>query len=211
MQTHWDAAQIVAMEQRYRAAFINSLGGFKSGCLVGTTNMEQQENLAIFNSIVHLGANPALIGMIVRPDSVERHTYENIVATKYYTLNHINQGIYKQAHQTAARYPRNISEFEATNLQAIYKDNFFAPYVQESHIQIGLECKDCMPITINNTILVIGQIQHIYVPDNCLAADGFIDLAQAGTLAISGLDSYHSTQQISRLSYAKPDTTPKEL
>ena len=84
---HFD--DLMNMEQRKRANLINSIGGFKSVCLIGTTNNENQNNLAIFNSIVHIGANPPLIGFFVRPDSVERHTLANILNTEYYTINHI--------------------------------------------------------------------------------------------------------------------------
>ena len=46
------------MEDRKRIALINSLSGFKSLNLIGTINNQGQTNLAIFNSVVHIGANP---------------------------------------------------------------------------------------------------------------------------------------------------------
>ena len=54
--------------------------------------------------------------MIIRPNSVNRHTLENIMETNCYTINHINKDIYKKAHQTSARYPKEISEFDAVGL-----------------------------------------------------------------------------------------------
>jgi len=208
---HFALEQILQMEQRYRAAFINSLGGFKSICLVGTKNKNAQSNLAIFNSIVHIGAHPPLMGMIVRPDSVERHTYENIVETKYYTLNHIHENIYKQAHQSSARYSREQSEFLACGLTEEFKNNFFAPYVKESHIQIGLELKEEIKIKSNATILILGEVKHVYLPVGAQNPDGFIDLEKFGSIAGSGLDSYHRTNKIARLSYAKPNTELKTI
>ena len=203
---HFD--DIIQMEQRKRANLINSIGGFKSVCLIGTVNNENQTNLAIFNSIVHIGANPPLIGFFVRPDSVERHTLANILLTEYYTINHINESIYKQAHQTAARYEKDISEFEATQLTAEFKDNFKAPFVQESFIQLGVQLKEKITIESNQTILIIGEIKLINYPTNCMENDGFINLEKAQTITCSGLDSYYKTTKIARLSYAKPNTTP---
>jgi flavin reductase (DIM6/NTAB) family NADH-FMN oxidoreductase RutF len=55
----------------------------------------------------------------------------------------------------------------------------------------------------NGTVLVIGEIVHIRIPENSLATDGHIDLESAGTLTCSGLDSYHSTRMIARLPRAK--------
>jgi flavin reductase (DIM6/NTAB) family NADH-FMN oxidoreductase RutF len=203
---HFD--DLMNMEQRKRANLINSIGGFKSVCLIGTTNNENQNNLAIFNSIVHIGANPPLIGFFVRPDSVERHTLANILNTEYYTINHINETIYKQAHQTAARYEKEVSEFEATQLTAEFKDNFKAPFVQESFIQLGVQLKEKITIQSNQTILLIGEIKLINYPSDCMENDGFINLEKAQTITCSGLDSYYKTTKIARLSYAKPNTTP---
>lgn len=196
--------QLLQMEQRKRAQFINSIGGFKSVCLIGTINEEGKTNVAIFNSIVHIGANPPLIGFIMRPDTVERHTLNNILNTGYYTMNHLNQAIYKQGHQTSAKYPKEISEFDATGLTPLFQNSFKAPYVAETHIQLGIEFKERINLAINNTILMIGEIKEIYFPEDCLEADGFLNIEKAGTLACTGLDSYHTTQIIERLPYAKP-------
>lgn len=199
------------MESRFRASFINSLGGFKSVILIGTKNYSGQENLAIFNSLIHLGANPALCAFIVRPDLSPRHTLENILETKYYTINHLTENIYKAAHQTSAGYPKENSEFEKVGLKPEYEKTFFAPYVKESLIKFGCEFVQKIPIELNGTTLIIGKIIEIYIPENCIRKDGFVDIEQAGTLTVSGLDSYHNTKKIARLSYAKPDLIPAEL
>ena len=196
--------EIDQMEQRFRASFINSITGFKSVVLIGTRNKVNQENLAIFNSIVHLGSNPALIGMIIRPDSVERHTLENIEETGFYTINHILESFVEQAHHTSARYLRNVSEFEASGLTPSYKDDFFAPFVKESNVQIGMEFKTKINIPINNTLMIIGQIKSISLPEKAISTDGYIDLEITKTITNSGLDSYHRTERIVRLPYAKP-------
>ena len=119
------------MEQRYRATFINSLGGFKSVCMIGTKNNLHQTNLAVFNSVVHIGANPPLIGFVARPAVTERHTLENLLETGFYTINHITPAIYKQAHQSSARYDRQVSEFGAVSLETEYQNDFAAPFVKE--------------------------------------------------------------------------------
>jgi flavin reductase (DIM6/NTAB) family NADH-FMN oxidoreductase RutF len=202
---------LLSFDKRFRANFINSLSGFKSVNLVGTKNKKNQSNLAIFNSVFHLGAHPPLMGLIVRPDSVERHTYENILETNFYTLNHLNKTIYAKAHQTSARYPRETSEFEATSLTEVYKDDFFAPFVKESHIKIGLELKEKINLKINDTILLIGEIKQVHLPEETILADGFVDIEKAGSITCSGLDSYHTTQKLERLSNAKPNTFPSAV
>jgi flavin reductase (DIM6/NTAB) family NADH-FMN oxidoreductase RutF len=204
-QIHIDYNQILQLEKQKRVHLINSLGGFKSVALVGTSDENKNSNLAIFSSFFHIGANPPLIGLIFRPSPPERDTMRNILDTGFYTINHINEAIFKKAHQTSARYEKGVSEFDATGLNSEYKNNFFAPFVAESNIQLGIEFKEKVDISINNTIMIVGEIVQIYVPENCLLDDGFIDLEKANTITCSGLDSYHKTLQLDRLSYAKPD------
>ena len=179
--------------------------------LIRRTNNEGQENLAIFNSLIHIGANPALCAFIVRPDVSPRHTLENIIETGYYTINHLNFDIYKSAHQTSARYPRESSEYEATGLKTEYISGFFSPFVAESKVKFGCEFVQRINIELNGTSLIIGKIVQISVPENCILEDGFVDIEKAGSLTVSGLDSYHSTSRIARLSYAKPNKFPEEI
>jgi flavin reductase (DIM6/NTAB) family NADH-FMN oxidoreductase RutF len=202
IKNNYTQGDIENMKTRFRTNFINSLSGFKSANLIGTANETGLTNLAVFSSVVHIGANPALLGFISRPHSTPRHTLENILATKYFTINSIAADFIAQAHQTSARY--QISEFEATGLTAEYRDGFFAPFVQEAVIKIGLSLADIIDISLNDTKLVIGKIECLYLPENIILADGNIDLEAAETVTISSLDTYHRTQKIARFPYAKP-------
>jgi len=204
MNTTLNFVQLMDMEQRKRAQLINSISGFRSVALIGTTDAKGQTNLAIFSSIVHIGSNPPLLSFIMRPDSVERHTLTNILDTGFYTINHINADMYEKAHQTSARYPKSVSEFDAAQLTPVFKNDFVAPFVAESQIQIGMEFRERIEININQTSMIIGEIKFVHYPTSCLLEDGFIDIEKAGTITSTGLDSYHTTQVLKRLEYAKP-------
>jgi flavin reductase (DIM6/NTAB) family NADH-FMN oxidoreductase RutF len=204
MLIHFTNQQIAETEERKRTALVNSLSGFKSLNLIGTVNKYGQTNLAVFNSVMHIGANPSLMGFISRPDSVERHTLENIQQTGYYTINHVNKEIFEKAHQTSARYKREQSEFEASGLTAEYRNNFSAPFVQESSIQIGLILKEIVSVKSNGTHLIVGEITDLYFPEEIWDETGILDIEKAGTVAGSSLDGYHTTQLLKRMKYAKP-------
>jgi flavin reductase (DIM6/NTAB) family NADH-FMN oxidoreductase RutF len=197
------------MERFYRANLINSLSGFKSLNLVGTVNKTGQANLAIFSQVFHIGANPPLIGILFRPDVGERHTLHNLLDTGYFTLNHVQESFYRQAHQTSARY--QDSEFEACGFTPLYSAVLPAPYVAEAAIRIGLQFKERTDIRLNGTILIIGEVQEVTFPADCLAEDGYLDIEKAGSITASGLDGYHTTQSLARLAYAKPDLPVREL
>ncbi len=205
-----ESREIIEMESRYRVHFINSLSGFKSANLVATVDKKGRENLSIVSSCFHLGADPALIGFVSRPHSVPRHTLENILETEYYSINHVNKDIIKNAHQTSARYEKEESEFLHCKLTSTYEKNFKAPFVEESKIKIGLKKEEVIRLK-NNTELVIGKIELVIIPQNCLKKDGFIDIEKSESICVSGLDSYHFTNKVARLSYAKKNKDLEEL
>jgi flavin reductase (DIM6/NTAB) family NADH-FMN oxidoreductase RutF len=202
---------ILAFEKPYRTNFVNSLSGFKSANLISTISKEGKTNLAIFSSVIHVGANPPAIGFLMRPVSVERHTYNNIKETSYFTINHINKDIFKKAHQTSARYDKDVSEFDECGLTPEFSDTIKAPYVKEAKIKIGCRFFEEHEIKFNGTIFMVGEILEVILPDDVIGTDGFVDIEKAETIAISGLDSYHETKRIARLSYAKPGIEPKEI
>lgn len=194
---------ILSLEKYYRRNLINSISGYKSANLIATHNEEGQSNLAIFSSMVHVGATPPLQGIISRPDSVPRHTLENIRETGFYTINHVHEGMIEAAHQSSARYEG--SEFEATGLTECYLGDFPAPFVKESKIKIGLALKEILPIQLNGTYFIIGQIVYLDIADDLVKSDGLLDLNAAKSICVNGLDEYHLPQKLARFSYAKPD------
>ena len=202
---HITRGEIQSLNQRYRAQLINSLSGFKSANLIGTQDANGKSNLAIISSVVHLGASPALVGFIMRPDNGERHTLDNIITSKHYTINQVSADIYQQAHQCSARIPRQESEFTHTGLSAHYVGNINAPFVKESHIKYAVKVKEILPIELNNTQFIIGEIIHIICHKKAIQSDGYIDLEATNAVSVSGLDSYHKSSRLSRLSYAKPN------
>ena len=193
---------ILEFEKLFRTKLINSLAGIREVTLIGTKSKEGQENVAIFNSLIHLGANPPLFGFISRPDSVERDTLRNIKETESYSLNFIDKNWIKEAHQTSARYSQESSEFEATGLKSEYLGKCFAPFVKEATIKIEMKLQQILNIEINNTIMVIGQIENLHIPEERIAEDGLVN---ADHLLLSGgLDAYYSSEFIQQLAYAKP-------
>lgn len=205
----WTEDTLNTLDKQFRTNLINSLSGYKSVNLIGTQNSSGKTNLALFSSVVHLGADPALIGIISRPDSVPRHTLDNIKATGFYTINHATESMLDQAHQTSARYEQ--SEFDATGLTPECEADFSAPFVKESPVKLGVELKEIIPIRHNGTYLIVGKIVTIQLPSEALFTSGNVDLNQLKTLCVSGLDTYHLPQKVKRLGYAKPDKKPESI
>ncbi|MFN2329290.1 MAG: flavin reductase family protein [Chromatocurvus sp.] len=206
-----DDQSIAALDKRYRAALINAVTGFKPANLIGTADAEGHSNLAIMSSVVHLGSRPPLLGLLIRPNPVDRHTLDNILETGCYTINHVGEHFIDAAHQTAARYPRDVSEFDATGLTVQWHDGFPAPFVGEATIRMGLCLREHQELAINGTHFIIGEIVLLEAPDDCVDSEGRLDLVRAGTVALSGLDTYHAARALKVMAYASPESAPQDI
>jgi flavin reductase (DIM6/NTAB) family NADH-FMN oxidoreductase RutF len=191
------------LDDRYKIKLINSLSGAKSANLIGTVSNNGQENVSIVSSVFHLGASPALMGFIIRPDSTPRDTLNNIRENGSFTINHVNEKIMIKSHQTSARYESNISEFKECGLTPEYLKDHKAPYVKESHIKVALKLIREEKLIENGTHLIIAKITNIITPENIIEKDGHLNIQKAGSLAVTGLDEYQSLFSYGRLSYAK--------
>lgn len=204
MLQHYSLEAMEDWDRFKRANLINSLSGFKSTHLIGTVGLDGVLNLGLFHNIVHLGADPALIGYVNRPREAAPHTLANIEATGQYTMNAISAPWVQAAHQCSAKYPVEVSEFEATGLTPLFRDGLKAPFVAESSIQYGMELVEIIPITYNNTFFVIGKITGIWVQASLVGEDGFIDLSEGEIVTTAGIDAYYTTTLLQRFPYAKP-------
>ncbi|HQR93642.1 MAG: flavin oxidoreductase [Bacteroidetes bacterium 24-39-8] len=195
---------LTGLDKEFRRAFINSLAGFRQAVLVGSISAEGKTNLAIFNSLIHLGANPALFGLINRPDTVPRDTLQNIQSTGFYSLNYVSGADYQKAHQTSARYPTGVSEFEQVGFEEVFHDGFAAPFVAGAIVQIAMKFEERIDIQRNGTVMIVGSIQEVRIDHSLVEADGFVNLSAAGVLVSQGLDAYFTASPLGRLPYAKP-------
>jgi flavin reductase (DIM6/NTAB) family NADH-FMN oxidoreductase RutF len=208
---HFSQKDLQKMPSRFRANLINSCTGYKSCNLLGTVSSSGTSNLALFNSVVHIGSNPAMLGFILRPLTVRRDTYANFKEVGCFTVNQVPYGIIKDAHHTAAKYPQGISEFSKTALTEEYLDNFEAPYVKESQIKIGCEYLNEYHIAENGCLMIVGAIKHLYLPQEIIHKDGWVQLDKANSVAAIGLDGYALPKLIDRFAYAQPDEETKSL
>ncbi len=205
---HISINEIKDWDRFYRSNFINCLSGFKPVSLIGTVNKDQEPNLSIFSNIIHIGADPALIGFINRPHAASPHTIANIEATKQFTINHIQSTFVSKAHQTSAKYEARINEFKETGLTEIYRNNFKAPFVSESNIQFALELVEIISIKCNGTFMVIGSLKDVYLNKELILNDGFIDIQKSGSIVSLGIDAYYSCEPVERYEYARVNTSP---
>lgn len=199
-----DRSEIEKMGRIERLNLINSCTGYKSANLIATINNEGRTNVAVFSSITHLGSDPALIGFILRPTTVPRHTYQNLKEYGYFSVNHITAEQISDAHHTSANYPEEVSEFDMTNLDAVYHGGCPVPFVKGSPVKMLCKYVNEYLIEENGCIHVIASIEALFYEEELLTEDKWLQLDKGNVVAINGLDGYALPKLLERFSYARP-------
>ena len=200
---------IYNLNKIYRINLINSCSGFKSANLLGTISEEGITNVAVFSSVTHLGSSPPTLGFILRPTTVPRNTYKNLKDLGHFTINHIWEDVIEDAHHTSAKYADEISEFDMTNLEPEFKGAHKAPFVKDAPVQMSMKFIEEIYVPSNDVMLIVAQIEELYVKDELLENDGLINLSKGNVSTINGLDTYAIPKFKKQLSYQRPKEIKK--
>lgn len=197
MKTVYRPEEWAAWSDRYRAQFFNSLYGGRLVAML-CTETEQGANVCPVSQILHVGASPASVGILLRPESDRHQTRALLDAKRPTSLHWMPSEKLHEAHQCSAAYPAHASEAEAVGWT-------FHPYpmssLEEALISVQLDWKETHPL-FNGTALYVfhlTSIQTSIVPRE----DGFWDF-QGGLLHSQGLDHYGRFESESALPYARP-------
>jgi len=205
----YNKADITKLDRVSRLKLINSITGVKPANLIGTADAQGRSNLAIFSSVIHLGSNPAYIGFVSRPRTEEvGHTYDNILATGSYTINHVHPKFIKNAHYTSGKFDKTVSEFKQCGLTEAYISGCTAPFVAESNFKIAMRFIEAIDIPLNGTVMIIGEVEHVILPEDGMV-DGDVNLETSDSVGISGLNSYYRLEKIGHFPYVRVNETPE--
>lgn len=197
------------MEKVYRLNLVNCLSGIKSVNLVGTISKNNITNLAVISSVIHLSSSPALLGFMQRPATVPRHTYTNIHDTGEYSVNMVSHSFTDKAHYTSANFQDFESEFDQCGLNAQFFSESKAPCVAESPLKILLKFEEEYFIQSSGTLLMVGSIQAVYLPENAVDAAGMIDMEGIEAAGVSGLNTYYKLSKMATYPYARAGQFPE--
>ncbi|RMF48067.1 MAG: flavin oxidoreductase [Bacteroidetes bacterium] len=194
----YSAQDLQAADRSWRINFINSLIGPKNLHVLITRSPTGLLNAAIFNSGLHIGSSPPYVGFLLRPTSVPRHTYENLLHYPYATLNAVTHAFYRQAHATHRKLPASQSELEVVGLETREVPDEDLPYLASSPLTARLHWVEEHLLTVNKTRLLIFAVEIVHVkaePD----PDGFLRLDGLDLVAGSGCDGYWTLHFMGRL------------
>jgi len=207
---HYTESEIKDLNRVTRLKLMNSITGIKSANLIGSVSKSGNTNLAIFSSVVHLGSDPALIALVMRPSNdVKRDTLNNILETKKFTINHVHNAFIENAHYTSLNFKQDQSEFDYCNLESFYIDNYLPPFVKKSKVKIGLKLIEVIPIKSNNCKFIIGEVEHILIDDSInLITEGEVNLEKSSSVGVGGLNSYYTMNKAIQLPFPRLSITP---
>lgn len=203
--------EIEAMEKIYRLNLVNSLSGLKPANLVGTISKDKITNLTVISSVMHLSSSPALLGFMLRPTTVPRHTYTNIHETGEFSINMVDSSFTDKAHYTSAKFDLTQSEFKECGLTEQYFAESKVPCVAESPLKILLKFEEEYFINSSRTILMVGSVQSVHLPDNAVDVSGIIDMELIQAAAVSGLNTYYKVAKLATFPYARVGQFPKKI
>ena len=70
---------------------------------------------------------------------------------------------------------------------------------------MALSFESAIEIPLNGTTLIIGKIIYLSIPNEFVDLAGELDLAQAKTTGISGLNTYYRLEKIGQYPYVRPN------
>ncbi len=152
---------------------------------VSTVGADGVDNLAPHSFTTVAGVDPPTLCFV----SVgTKDTLRNIRASGDFVL-HIGAGSHEAPmNDSATPFPPEVSEIEAAGLTRQPSVRVSAPRVAEA--PIAFECRVSGEHVIGSCTMVFGEVVHISVRADCLAADGLPDAARVAPLARLGRDEW---------------------
>lgn len=125
-------------------------------------------NLAPFSFFNAVGSNPPYVVISIGLNSAGKlkDTMNNINATGQFVVNLVTENLFAAMNISAADFPPDQSELEATRLHTAQSIRIETPRVAEA--QVSMECKlfGVQPLGANT--LVIGEVVMFHVADQLL-------------------------------------------
>ncbi|WP_028835417.1 MULTISPECIES: flavin reductase family protein [unclassified Pseudoalteromonas] len=164
---------------------------------VSTLSGEGVANIAPYSFFTVASCNPPVLSVTqVNPrDNANKDTLNNLLATKECVVNIVSHSLVEQMNQSCANYPRDVSEFDAANIQRTPSQLVSVPSVAASKVRY--ECKLREVITISDEPsggqMMLLDVVGIFLDDTVLV-NGYIDPTRLDAVGKMGGDYFSTTK-----------------
>lgn len=164
---------------------------------VSTLSEEGVANIAPYSFFTVASCNPPVLSVTqVNPrDNANKDTLNNLLATKECVVNIVSHSLVEQMNQSCANYPRDVSEFDAANIQRTPSQLVSVPSAAASKVRY--ECKLREVITISDEPsggqMMLLDVVGIFLDDTVLV-NGYIDPTRLDAVGKMGGDYFSTTK-----------------
>jgi flavin reductase (DIM6/NTAB) family NADH-FMN oxidoreductase RutF len=160
-------------------------------------------NLAPFSYFTAVSADPPVVLFCpsVRQEDPQRRlaahkdTLLNVIATREFVINVVNEGIAERMNLTSAQVPSDLDEFELAGLTPLPSELVKPPRVAESPVQ--MECRLRQIIEVSDRpsggTIVLGEVVRFHVND-ALVENFRIDPEKLAAIGRMGGPTYARTR-----------------
>ncbi|WP_368485426.1 flavin reductase family protein [Pseudoalteromonas sp. SD03] len=164
---------------------------------VSTLSEEGVANISPYSFFTVASCNPPVLSVTqVNPrDNANKDTLNNLLATKECVVNIVSHSLVDQMNQSCANYPRDVSEFDAANIQRTPSQLVSVPSAAASKVRY--ECKLREVITISDEPsggqMMLLDVVGIFLDDTVLV-NGYIDPTRLDAVGKMGGDYFSTTK-----------------
>ena len=200
MSTLLDSTSLNSMERQARTTLINSLSGVRTAFIAITADSHGHLNASTLSNVTHVGAHPAQMSILFRPDNGKRHTLQNFLNGCPLTLVCMPFNQVNLVHEVSMNAPEGTFELDVLEASTCHIEGCPHPLPKDYLYAISLEFVERFSLN-NGCIYTIGQIKSI-ATGAALKVDeeGQISFDTPPTLAI-GLRQYTTTETAIKLPY----------
>ncbi len=142
-------------------------------------------NLAPFSFFNAVSGNPPyIIFSVGLTDSGEqKDTARNVTRNGEFVVNMITEELLNAMNMSAAGFPPDVSELEATGLHDAPSEKINVPRVAEA--QVSMECRLHTPLALGTNTLLVGEIVMFHIADHLIGPklhiNGFTPIGRMGS------------------------------
>jgi len=111
---------------------------------------------------------PTIMISVSRRDGERKDTARNILASREFVVNVVNEALAEKMNLTSAPYPGTVSEIEQAGLTLSSSESISCPRVTESPIQLECTLSHAMEVGNGPSDILFGQIRVFHVSDDVL-------------------------------------------
>jgi hypothetical protein len=204
----FSALALDGLERRDRTGLINAISGIRTAFLA-ISGKDGNWNAGVFTNVTHVGANPASMSILFRPDNGKRHTYTNYKTFKRITLVALPEKEMQRLHDCSASYDASVFEWEHLNGTCTDLSGWTHPIPTTALWAVELEWSEGFTLK-NNCLYTVGLVKNVGLSHALVRSDRTLHFEMPPLLAL-GLQHYFTPKSVGHLPFPEVKSTLNDI